>query len=165
MSDPTGPWDHLEPPTRAPAPARSDEPGAVRSMLRGATRRCPRCGSGGLFESWFKIRRRCPRCGLGLEREEGGFLGAMTLNYVVTAGAWLALLIGWLVVDLPDVNVGGLLISSLVLVTLVPLAFWPISKTTWAALDYLVYRSSPDYARLDVGERASGNGGRFRAGA
>lgn len=165
MTDPAGPWDHLEPQSRASEPARPDEPGAVRSMLRGAARRCPRCGSGGLFESWFKIRPRCPRCGLGLEREEGGFLGAMTLNYVVTAAAWLGLLIVWLALDLPDVNVAGLLVSSLVLVSLVPLVFWRTSKTTWAALDYLVYRSSPDYVRRDAAERASGNGGRFRADA
>ena len=39
-----------------------------------------------LFTSWFRIRDRCPRCGLRLEREEGGFLGAMTMNYIVHGG-------------------------------------------------------------------------------
>lgn len=134
----------------------------MRSMARGITRRCPRCGSGGLFVGWFTIRTRCPRCALRLEREEGGFLGAMTLNYAVTAAGWLALLVAWLVLDLPEVNVAALLVSSLVLVTLLPLVIWPFSKTIWAAVDYLVYRSSPDYVPRDASERAQGNGGRYR---
>ncbi|HZD16718.1 MAG TPA: DUF983 domain-containing protein [Actinomycetota bacterium] len=163
MADPSGPWDLLEPPAREREPTRTHEPGATRAILRGAIRRCPRCGAGGLFEGWFKIRHRCPRCALRLEREEGGFLGAMTLNYVVTASGWLALLIAWLAIDLPEVNVAALLVSSLVLVTLLPLAFWPFSKTIWAALDFLVYRSSPDYVPRDAAERAPGNGGRFSA--
>lgn len=138
MGDPFGPWDHLEPPDHQ-ARDRSGEPGALRAMLRGVARRCPRCGSGGLFEGWFAIRTCRPRCALRLEREEGGFLGAMTLSYAVTAGAWVALLVVWLVLDLPDVNVAGLMVASLVLVTLVPLAFWRSSKTIWAGVDYLVY--------------------------
>lgn len=63
----------------------------------------------------------------------------MTLSYAVTAGAWVALLVVWLALDLPDVNVAGLMVASLVLVTLVPLAFWRSSKTIWAGVDYLVY--------------------------
>ena len=34
--------------------------------------------------------RALPRCHLRLQREEGGFLGAMTINYVVTAVVFLA---------------------------------------------------------------------------
>lgn len=128
-------------------------------FLRGATKRCPRCGSRGLFESWFRIRERCPRCGLRLEREEGGFLGAMVLSYIVTAAAWLALLVVWLIVDLPDLNVAALTIASIAVAGLVPLVFWPFSKTIWASIDYLVYRSTPDYASREAAEHAGGNGG------
>jgi uncharacterized protein (DUF983 family) len=138
---------------------RSD-PGGVRAFSRGAARRCPRCGGGRLFESWFRIKRRCPRCGLRLEREEGGFLGAMTINYAVTAIVWLAVLIVWLVIDLPDVNVLWLTITSIAVAIVVPLLFWPFSKTIWAVVDYLVYRTDPEYASREAADRASGNGGR-----
>lgn len=87
----------------------------------------------------------------------------MTLNYIVTAAAWLGLLIAWLAIDLPDVHVAALLVASIAVVVVVPLAFWPFSKTAWAAVDYLVYRSSPDHVPRDAAERASGNGGRYRA--
>jgi uncharacterized protein (DUF983 family) len=138
----------------------ANEPGAVAAFFRGATRGCPRCGGRRLFETWFRIRRRCPRCSLRLEREEGGFLGAMTINYAVTAIAWLALLIVWLIVDLPDVHVLWLTVASIGVAIVVPLLFWPVSKTIWAAVDYLVYRTDPEYASREAAERASGNGGR-----
>ena len=85
----------------------------------------------------------------------------MTINYVVTAFVWLAVLVTWLVVDLPDVQVAALTITSLAIAGLVPLWFFPHAKTIWAAMDYLVYRSTPEYATRDAAERALGNGGRY----
>jgi uncharacterized protein (DUF983 family) len=147
--------------TQPPAQAkRLGEPGATKAFLRGATKRCPRCGARGLFSSWFTIREKCPRCGLRLEREEGGFLGAITLNYIATAVAWVALLVTWLIVDLPDLHVAALTIASIAVAVLVPLLFWPFSKTIWSAVDYLIYRTSPDYGSREAADRASGNGGR-----
>jgi uncharacterized protein (DUF983 family) len=164
----TNPWDDLEPETprvdrvstehAATRPPKG--PGGMTVLLRGATKRCPRCGSGNLFRSWFRIRERCPRCGLRLEREEGGFLGAMTINYVVTAGVWVVLLVAWLVVDLPDLHVAALTIASLAVAGLFPLLFWPFSKTIWASVDYLIYRTSPDYGSREAADHAGGNGGR-----
>jgi uncharacterized protein (DUF983 family) len=155
-----GPFDDLDPPVEVLATERPGRPGPMSVLVRGARRRCPRCGDGTLFASWFRIRPRCPRCGLRLEREEGGFLGAMVLNYVATAVLWLAVLIGWLVVDLPDVHVAALMTVSIAIAILAPLLLWRTSKTLWASVDYLVYRSDPDYAARDAADRSGGNGGR-----
>ena len=163
----SGPWDDLERGTTPggaqtqPGPApHARTPGGFTVFARGATKRCPRCGSRRLFKSWFKIRDRCPRCGLRLEREEGGFLGAMTINYMVTALVWLVVLVAWLVLDLPDLHVPALTITSIAIAALVPLLIWPFSKTIWASVDYLIYRTSPDYGSREAADRASGNGGR-----
>ena len=51
------------------------------------TRSCPRCGARGLFDGILRIKPRCPRCGFRLEREEGGFLGAMTVNFAIVTTA------------------------------------------------------------------------------
>ena len=161
MSDPIGPYDGLEPSDAPTLGRETAEPGALSVFARGAGRRCPRCGANGLFVGWLKIRDRCPRCRLRLQREEGGFLGAMTINYAVTAFVWLATLVVWLVIDLPDVHVAALTIASLTVAGLVPLLFFPFAKTLWAAVDYLVYRSTPEYATQDAAERADGNGGRY----
>jgi len=110
------------PPPRVIKAALRDEPGVVTALVRGATKRCPRCGSGALFKGWFTIRDRCPGCGLRLEREEGGFLGAMVLSYLVTEGILLALLIAWLIVDLPDLYVGALTVASIAVAGMIPRA-------------------------------------------
>jgi uncharacterized protein (DUF983 family) len=153
-----GPFDDLEPPT----PPRSAErrAGAMTILFRGATRRCPRCGARGLFAGPFTIRRTCPTCSLRLEREEGGFLGAMAINYSVTTLLWVILLAVWLVADLPDIHVAALTVVSLVFVAVFPLGFWSFSKTIWAAVDLLVYRTDPRYPSESAADRASGNGGR-----
>lgn len=143
MPEPPGPYDDLEAGPAASGPSSSREPtvGVLRALGRGVLRRCPRCGSGNLFVSWLRIRERCPRCGLRLEREEGGFLGAMTINYAATALVWLAVLVTWLIVDLPDVHVAALMAVSLAVAALFPLAFFPFAKTIWCAVDHLVART------------------------
>lgn len=146
MPETPGPYDDLDRPgaQHPPEPPDRVEPGVLRVLARGLTRRCPRCGSRELFVSWLRIRERCPRCGLRLEREEGGFLGAMTINYTATAIVWLAVLVVWLALDLPEVHVTALLVVSLAVAGLVPLAFFPFAKTIWCAVDHLVVRAGPD---------------------
>ena len=118
---------------RAPGPS----PSGARVLLRGLARRCPRCGADRLFRGWFHLRERCPRCGLRFERQEGGFLGALTLNYAVTAAAWVVLLVAVPAATAPEVPVAPLMAASAVVVIVVPLVFSPFSKTIWAAVEYL----------------------------
>ena len=53
-------------------------------LMRGLLLRCPVCGQGRLFSSWFKMNRQCPVCGLTFEREEGYFSSAMAINLVIS---------------------------------------------------------------------------------
>jgi uncharacterized protein (DUF983 family) len=114
-------------------------------LLRGLRKRCPRCGIHGIFSSWFRLRPTCPNCHLRFEREDGGFLGAMVLNYFVAFALWSVVLVVTLIFTVPDVPVGPLLVMSIVVLVGSPLWFYPRSKATWAAIEYLVARSDPDY--------------------
>jgi len=116
-------------------------PSGPRAIARGLTKRCPRCGQRSLFSRWFTLASVCPRCGLQFEREEGGFLGAIALNYTAAVAVWVVMLAVWLAVDLPDIHVLALTIASALVVVAMLLFFYPISKTAWAAIEYLVYRS------------------------
>ena len=145
-------------PLPAPTPV-APQPGGFRVLVRGLRRRCPRCGARGLFDGILRIKPRCPRCGFRLEREEGGFLGAMTVNFAIVTTAWLIALVGWLIADLPDLQVLRFTIASLALMAIAPLACWGHSKTIWASVDYLVYRNDPSYAAREAADRAAGNGG------
>ena len=91
------------------------------------------------------MRQACPRCEWRFEKEEGGYLGAMVLNYVVAVGLWVAVLVVGLVLTVPDVPVLPLTIASVAVLVLAPLAFYPRSKTIWAAVEYLTLRADPDY--------------------
>lgn len=112
-------------------------PSGARALLRGLARRRLRCGAGRLFRGWFHLRERCPRCGLRFEREEGGFLGALTLNHAMTAAAWLVVLVVGLVIAAPEVPAAPLMAASAAVVILVPLVSCPFAKATWAAVEYL----------------------------
>lgn len=89
----------------------------LRSMLRGL---CPRCRQGLIYPGSFllglgKMRETCPCCGLKFEREQGYFLGAMMISYMLAVpvmGAFLLLfwwLTRWSVETLILVSVLGLL--------------------------------------------------------
>jgi uncharacterized protein (DUF983 family) len=121
------------------------EAGALTTLVRGARTRCPRCGDRDTFVSWFVMRTACPRCEWRFEKEQGGYLGAMVLNYVVGIGLWIVVLVVGLVLTVPDVPVLPLTIVSVLVLVLVPLGFYPRSKTIWAAVEYLVLRTDPDY--------------------
>jgi predicted RNA-binding Zn-ribbon protein involved in translation (DUF1610 family) len=60
-------------------------------VARGLSNRCPNCGGRTLFKAgtWFQTNRNCPSCGLLIERDEGFFLGSMSLNYGVTLVCFL----------------------------------------------------------------------------
>ena len=128
-------------------PARTDEPRPLTVPLllwRGLTRRCPLCGGGGLFRRWFTMADRCPRCGLRLERIEGHWLGALGMNTIVTLAAVMVAMIGGFLLTYPD---GPLAVAVVVIVAtavVVPLAFFPVSKTLWSAIDLAMRPLEPD---------------------
>ena len=43
----------------------------LTALRRGASRRCPHCGTGPLFSGWGHHVERCPSCGLVYERNPG----------------------------------------------------------------------------------------------
>ena len=57
---------------------------------------CPRCGARTLFRGVFSMHERCAVCDLKFEREPGYFVGAIYINYAVTAVITIA---GFLLLD------------------------------------------------------------------
>ncbi len=69
----------------------------------------------------------------------------MTLNYLFAVVVWLVALGSALAATVPDVPVVPLLAGSGAILVAVPLWFYPRSKAIWAAVEFLVARSDPDY--------------------
>ena len=130
-------------------PVWLEEPSSGRAIARGLFKRCPRCGK--TIPGWLRLAKRCPRCGLQVERDNGSFLGSLAINYGIAGVAFIAVLIIGVATTAPDVPVGPLLAWSIGVIVASILFFFPISKTLWAAIEYLGFRGEPDYPDLPGG--------------
>ena len=115
----------------------------------GLTKRCPRCGSGHLFRGWFTIVDRCPRCHLHLERESGYWTGALAINIGVTTAVFALFFVVALALTVPDVPVAPLLAILVPLMIVVPIVYYPFSKTVGMAFDRAVLQHLDPNERLD----------------
>jgi hypothetical protein len=86
---------------------------------------------------------RCPRCGMKFEREEGFFLGAYVVNFGAMMLAIAAFIAVGVAMSLPDPDAGRLALGGIAVGVLVPIAFYPVSKTVWSAIDLLMKPLEP----------------------
>ncbi len=139
------------------APKPRTHSGLGKAMIlfsRAALLRCPACGSGGLFASWFKLKERCPGCGLLFGRDHGYELGSMALNLIFAEGIWVVSFVTILITTWPNPPWTLLQWGSVVLMVGLPLLLLPFTRTLALALDILVrpidrreLRTPPDAPR------------------
>jgi uncharacterized protein (DUF983 family) len=119
-----------------------------RALGRGMVKRCARCGTGGIFRSYYRLYECCRSCGFRFEREEGEWTGALMVIMAFTellfaiwfgVGLWLT----W-----PDVPWTLLLVGGIVLNLVIPVLFYPWSQSVWIGLHY-------SFVPLDAAEEAA----------
>jgi uncharacterized protein (DUF983 family) len=113
-------------------------------LRRGMARHCPLCGGGGLFRRWFWIVDRCPRCGFRLERIEGHWLGALGMNTMVSFTAVLVAVVVAFLLTWPNCSTAAGVVGIVLVAVIVPLAFYPYSKTLWSAIDLAMRPLEPE---------------------
>ena len=110
------------------------------TMRRAITRRCPYCGSPGVYDGYFALRDRCPRCGVRFEREEGYFLGAYALNLIVAEFVGLGLAIVLIFkTDLWHLPLIWQEVIAVALAIAFPVILFPFSRTVWIAMDLMFH--------------------------
>jgi uncharacterized protein (DUF983 family) len=111
----------------------------TRLFARALRLRCPHCGGRPIFVTWSRLVPNCPVCGLGLERgEQGYWLGAYFFNLMAVEtvfAIWVVLFLLW---TWPSPPWGFFQVSTIVLMLIVPFAFFPYSKTLFLAFDMMV---------------------------
>lgn len=79
-----------------------------------------------------------------MERIEGHWMGALGMNVVVTFGTLLVTLSVGFVLTFPDIAAGPILVAGIGVAVLVPLVFFPFSRTLWSAIDLAMRPLEPD---------------------
>ncbi|HYY42922.1 MAG TPA: hypothetical protein VE775_09340 [Pyrinomonadaceae bacterium] len=106
------------------------------TALRCVRLRCPVCGRAYIAARPFRIRHHCPQCRALFQREEGFFVGALSINVVTTE---LVLLLVYyfclLALDVRDEVTFPIVCTAAVLF---PVAFYHHSWSIWLSLDHLV---------------------------
>lgn len=104
---------------------------------RGLALRCPRCGSGSIFRSWWSLKPACPRCGFLLDRGEPDFwIGGYAVNLVLAELIVTLILLAVVLVTWPEVPWTLVQYGGAALAVLVPILFFPVSRVLWLAWDY-----------------------------
>jgi len=104
------------------------------SALQGIFRHlCPRCRKGRIFRGWLAMHEACPSCGLQFNREQGYYIGAMYVSYLLSIPPVLALvMILW---RLAHWSFGAAIIGAfLAYLPLVPFVV-RLSRVIWIYVD------------------------------
>ena len=111
----------------------------LQIVARGLTHRCPNCGGRTLFRrgSLLAVNASCPACGLAIERDEGFFLGSMSLNYGVTLVGFLVpvALLAWH----GAIGVRTAVVLAVAGSVVFPLIFYRSSRSWWLMNYYFLF--------------------------
>ncbi|MFZ0333728.1 MAG: DUF983 domain-containing protein [Candidatus Acidiferrales bacterium] len=115
------------------------KPPFSQALRRGLRFRCPNCGEGRVFSSFFKMRDECPVCGLSFYPESGYYAGAMYLDYALSAAVFLAVFVPSLFLpELTHLSYAQKNILWIVFGTVLCLGFSRPSYSLWLAIDYWI---------------------------
>jgi hypothetical protein len=81
------------------------------------------------------MRDHCLRCGLRFERESGYWVGAVIINTTVIFATFLAVFGGMVLLTYPDVPWVTVLVVTALANLVIPIVFYPISKSLWAGME------------------------------
>ncbi len=112
---------------------------AIRTLLRGICKRCPRCGQGPLFRKWYTLFDRCPECDLEYQPRDGDNWGFMYLGTAFVTGI---LAVGILLLTPPNLWIGRVVLLVAAVVALG--GTLPNRKGFAIAFDYVIRRHWDD---------------------
>jgi uncharacterized protein (DUF983 family) len=112
--------------------------------------RCPACGNGKMFRQWIHQRDHCDSCGFRFDRNEKDyFIGAYTINLIVSELIVVAAMVGVILITWPDVPWDRMKWTIIACMIPAPFITYPFSKSLWLAVDLTFQPPKPsEYAGL-----------------
>lgn len=119
-------------------------------VAAGLTHRCPNCGGRALFKkgTLFQLNKNCPDCGLQFERDEGFFLGSMSLNYGVTIFVFLVPVMFLYLAGVLSGTMASMLAG--VGAIIFPILFYRASRSWWLMSYYFFLPQHLPANRIDL---------------
>ena len=118
---------------------------ALLLFWRAMRLRCPNCGGGPVFRSWFRMRPYCPACGLPLERGEQGYqVGSYMFNIIAAELIFVLVFLAVVLITWPSPPWRLLQYGGIILMILAPVILFPFSKTLFLAFDLLFRPATQD---------------------
>lgn len=112
----------------------------LRLIKRGLLMQCPYCGQGHIIKYPFWIKDCCPKCGYLFAPEQGYFLGGYALNLF---GAEIIGVVAIVIILLrSNLSLYEQEVLGIGAAILLPIIFFPWSRTIWMALDLAIQGDS-----------------------
>jgi uncharacterized protein (DUF983 family) len=127
-------WNERSGDTNAKNNTGAEYPPAMTLLRRALLRRCPVCGKGAMFRSYFAMNERCESCGAVFWKNEGEWLGPMVMDY---SAAGAAALLSWLVTSWFDLSGAAQFMIPVGATIIVGLAAIPWSRSLWTVFLYI----------------------------
>jgi uncharacterized protein (DUF983 family) len=107
--------------------------------------RCPNCGRGELFRGIFRMKTACPVCGLSYFPEQGYYVGAMIINYVVTTVVVVAIfLFSLLFPDFTSLSTNSKITLWIVFALCLSLLLVRHAYSFWLGIDFWIKPRQPE---------------------
>jgi hypothetical protein len=90
------------------------------------------------------MRERCPRCNFKFDRIEGQRAGALGMNTIATFGTLGIVVVAGLIITYPEFDLSVLLPLAIAVALLMPVVFYPFSRTLWNSIDLAMRPITPD---------------------
>lgn len=107
----------------------------AKSLARALTLRCPLCGGKKIGKKFLGLKSHCPTCDHKFEVEAGYFTGALAINMILSGGFFTIAFVIIMIKTIPHIPVANTLIILVPCMTILPIVFYPFSKTIWIAID------------------------------
>ena len=122
-----------------------DSPQSRPKLHRALRMRCPLCGYKPITHSFGEIVERCPGCGYQYGSGESGYyVGALIMNMAVSLVSFVAVFGLALAITWPDVPWTLVTYICIAAMVVVPIWFYPRSKTVWIWADLTIHPYAAD---------------------
>jgi len=115
--------------------------GGMRMASRILRLRCPRCGRGRLFRSFFIRAERCENCEWRYEREEGFWVGGSEVHMLASYGISVVIFMPMVIVFGPTPTMQGIAILGHIVCSLLLFRY---SRSIFIGLDYMLDPGAPE---------------------